>query len=708
MAWLFAVISVCGQPSGSPPGSRLEAVPATEATPLYLYSHFRDDDDRHLYLDYSRDALHWTEIAPQGLSPRQSLISNQTLGSVRTDGPYCAGIQITIGAKNVTVTDLGRWVQAGNTQSHQMVLEDSSGNILTSGNLATAGQSPGDYAYVSIPPTTLSAGGTYYILSQEYSSGDGWYDALPVASSPAATIEHAAWQSRCGSGPVNPYVRGSAYGPVNFIYQAPLKKRDSSIMRSNGQFHFLVTSSYQAQIPYFHSTDLKTFSTPRTIDLGSYIPGATVGWAPEWQRAGGNTYFWIAVNSSNNPFGPTRFMPYLFAVDPSTGDVLSSPEAIALNGTTMQRTFDFFPWTDGSLYYVFYVDQQPTATVSQPIAYATATSLTGPYTQQTPRNADYFGFGGVRGSAEPVRGILSDGDSITFGFGLANPASQAYLSQALTPLPANWAAANAAASGLTSAQLLKRLDSAVLPKLTAWGKAQLVYTVMAGTEDFQRCASGTCTPTASATYANIQSMCSAVRNATGASIIVFTLPPANLSANSDSFESFRQDLNGLIRNGGSCSYTVADVGSDGLIGQPKQWSNVYYYEPDGIHLTRAGQAIIADYLNTALKGLPAPPAPTDEILNYQTEAPTLVALPNGCVRIIVDTWVYTAWGSRKYTPYYKDSCPSLGPLFSQASLVPPQNAPPLPIHITAAEHGTITTLTDNSSAAVVYAAAADQ
>lgn len=153
---------------------------------------------------------------------------------------------------------------------------------------------------------------------------------------------------------------------------------------------------------------------------------------------------------------------------------------------------------------------------------------------------------------------------------------------------------NSAIGGSTSQQVIGRLASTEVPQLQAWGAgAKRIYSLMIGTND-NVALSGDYTTS----YAHIQSICSTIA-ATGASVVVFTILPANISG----METFRQGLNSLIRGGGACSYTIADVGNDATIGQAGQWSNTTYYQSDGIHPTVAGQTIIATYLLAAWQSL---------------------------------------------------------------------------------------------------------
>jgi len=108
------------------------------------------------------------------------------------------------------------------------------------------------------------------------------------------------------------------------------------------------------------------------------------------------------------------------------------------------------------------------------------------------------------------------------------------------------------------------------------------YSIMIGTNDLGLGISP------STTYANIQSICSTVRSYGVANVAVFTILPASPYGS----ESQRQVLNGLIRSGGACLYTILDVGNDLTIGQAGQNANPTYYQSDMIHPTAAGDTII--------------------------------------------------------------------------------------------------------------------
>src|SRR5579875_3904393 len=52
--------------SGQSQSTEAEAAQISPVKPLYLYSHFRDDDLGHLRLSYSTNAGNWQEVNPHG------------------------------------------------------------------------------------------------------------------------------------------------------------------------------------------------------------------------------------------------------------------------------------------------------------------------------------------------------------------------------------------------------------------------------------------------------------------------------------------------------------------------------------------------------------------------------------------------------------------------------------------------------------------
>lgn len=150
--------------------------------------------------------------------PSIPFITGQTLGTIRNDFTAGLGFYFTVGASPITITALGRWVVAGNTQSHVLDLLDPSTNLIESVTLNTTGQTAGTYAYAALAtPVVCTAGATYYVLSNEANGGDQWYssDTVIVPTSDAAVVGFCFGAP--GSLSLHPNGLFS-YVPPNFLY----------------------------------------------------------------------------------------------------------------------------------------------------------------------------------------------------------------------------------------------------------------------------------------------------------------------------------------------------------------------------------------------------------------------------------------------------------------------------------------------------------
>lgn len=150
-----------------------------------------------------------------------TFITSSPSSSPRNNFDGGVGFGFTVGASNITVTELGRWVISGNSGSHLIKIVDAAGAIVGTGSatLNTSGLSVG-YNYVSITPLVLTAGNTYYLVSDEANGGDQWNDEQPVTSTADATVIGSYYI--IGTGGFNPPQLAAsgvrAYVPVNFKY----------------------------------------------------------------------------------------------------------------------------------------------------------------------------------------------------------------------------------------------------------------------------------------------------------------------------------------------------------------------------------------------------------------------------------------------------------------------------------------------------------
>jgi hypothetical protein len=151
---------------------------------------------------------------------------------MRNDYTGFIGMQITTGTKYLSVSSLGRFVLSGNTQPHLVkIVDTSTGLDVGSVTVNTAGVRAGQFAYAALPsPVTLVPGISYFVVSQEASGGDSWYNSntMVTTTSDASVIGPA-------SGGLNTLVENytisaaanQEYGPVDFLYsyraQPPLQ-----------------------------------------------------------------------------------------------------------------------------------------------------------------------------------------------------------------------------------------------------------------------------------------------------------------------------------------------------------------------------------------------------------------------------------------------------------------------------------------------------
>lgn len=161
-------------------------------------------------------------------TPGTAYILTQTLGTLRNNFSGCVGMHIAATANN-TVNALGRWKVAGNSGTHLLVLVQDTGGgagtILQSCSVNLTTGSAASYVYCSITPQAITNGTQYYILSEEVSSGDQWYDNDTSATSKTAgigTIQDAAGAT--GGGCVSGFFDSGAgtdklYVPTNFKVQ---------------------------------------------------------------------------------------------------------------------------------------------------------------------------------------------------------------------------------------------------------------------------------------------------------------------------------------------------------------------------------------------------------------------------------------------------------------------------------------------------------
>ena len=133
---------------------------------------------------FSRAALLTVQVAGT------NFVTSRVLGTARNNYAGWVGMNVTIGASPVTVVSLGRIYAPGNTGTHTLKIVNASTGVDVPGGSATVsmtGGTVGSFVYGGLANAiTLNAGTSYYILSQEASGGDQWYDWNTTAQTTGA------------------------------------------------------------------------------------------------------------------------------------------------------------------------------------------------------------------------------------------------------------------------------------------------------------------------------------------------------------------------------------------------------------------------------------------------------------------------------------------------------------------------------------------
>lgn len=120
-------------------------------------------------------------------------ITSTNVGTNRNNYNGWLGCSFNVGASNLIVTDLGRWVVSGNSQAHDVVLWSNAGTGLASVSVSTSGL-PTGFSFRPITPITLLANTKYRIGSREFAGGDYLTNiVIPGSLSVGAAIYQSAY-----------------------------------------------------------------------------------------------------------------------------------------------------------------------------------------------------------------------------------------------------------------------------------------------------------------------------------------------------------------------------------------------------------------------------------------------------------------------------------------------------------------------------------
>jgi hypothetical protein len=163
---------------------------------------------------------YWPHLVVTTTGTNSPFVTGQTLGTLTSGHVGGVGFEFTVGSSPMTVYSLGRWVASGNTGTHAVSLvQASNGATVATANVVTAGAPAGAYTYTTLgTPVVLTANTAYYLLSEEASPGDQWYnDTTALTTTGAGTINNAEDSASGGRYSVET-VGSFGDGPVNFTY----------------------------------------------------------------------------------------------------------------------------------------------------------------------------------------------------------------------------------------------------------------------------------------------------------------------------------------------------------------------------------------------------------------------------------------------------------------------------------------------------------
>jgi hypothetical protein len=160
---------------------------------------------------YSYDGSRWLPISGPNTSyvpptfgylaappdPNPPFVTSFTQGNPRQDFTGWVGMKLTIGSAPVNVSFLGRVCVAGNSGTHVVKVVDAVSGTDVAGGSVTVDMTAcaaGQFVYLALPgQIALASGKAYYLVSQESSGGDQWYDFGSISVSSAAAVNSAVY-----------------------------------------------------------------------------------------------------------------------------------------------------------------------------------------------------------------------------------------------------------------------------------------------------------------------------------------------------------------------------------------------------------------------------------------------------------------------------------------------------------------------------------
>ena len=181
-----------------------------------------------------------------------------TSGLFRNNFTGWIGMKVTVAASAMNVTSIARICVPGDAGIHTVKFVDAGTGLDLPGGSASVnlgGCTVGQFVYVALPnPLLLAAGGSYYLVSQEFATGDLWYDSRPLVSTTAAAVNSSVY-SPDGAQWVPTNTANASYGPPNFLYTTvPSVPIDVTVQSNPAGASFSVDGTSYSGTQVFHWT----------------------------------------------------------------------------------------------------------------------------------------------------------------------------------------------------------------------------------------------------------------------------------------------------------------------------------------------------------------------------------------------------------------------------------------------------------------------
>lgn len=157
--------------------------------------------------------------------PPLDFVTDKILGTARNDFSGFAGMAVDIGAKSLKVKNLQRFSVAGSTGTPRVEIIDAETGmpVPTAVVIVSLTGHSDQFAFADLPnPVTLTAGKRFFIVSEETTGGDQFFDNDTVVTTRSdATVVSPVYFDTTVQQWVMLGNPGSSYGPVNFGYDKP-------------------------------------------------------------------------------------------------------------------------------------------------------------------------------------------------------------------------------------------------------------------------------------------------------------------------------------------------------------------------------------------------------------------------------------------------------------------------------------------------------